>query len=72
MNANKKRSNLISFKLSEETLDKLEAIRKDEDSLSLVAKRLVEEMVGVTKPKTTLEDKVDEVLDLLRGKRQAA
>lgn len=64
----KKRSNLISFKLSEDILDRLEAIQKDEESLSLVAKRIVEESIEGAKPKTTLEEKMDEVLDLLRGK----
>lgn len=70
----KKRSNLISFKLPEDLLDKLEAIQKDKESLSLVAKRIVEESIEGAKPKTTvedriegIEDKIDNILALLQA-----
>lgn len=64
----KKRSNLISFKLSEDELDFLESQKRTEDeSLSLVAKRIIEESTGKALPKTTIEEKVDAVLDLLRS-----
>ncbi|KOP28271.1 hypothetical protein AMR41_00030 [Hapalosiphon sp. MRB220] len=68
----KKRSNLISFKASEELLDKLEELRRGDESLSLVVKRIAEESVGMATPKTTVEDKVDQILDLLRGKTRAS
>jgi hypothetical protein len=63
----KKRSNLISFKVSEEFLDKLEALQVGDESLSLIVKRISEEHLGIAKPRTTVEEKVDQVLDLLRS-----
>jgi hypothetical protein len=70
----KKRSNLISFKVSEEFLDKLEALQVGDESLSLTVKRISEEHLGIAKPRTTVEErvdtvnsKVDQVLDLLRS-----
>ncbi len=59
----KKRSNLISFKVSEAVQDQLERLRgEDEESLSLVAKRLLEEAVGEAEPQSSVDAKLDKIL----------
>ncbi|NMG20699.1 hypothetical protein [Brasilonema bromeliae] len=69
---------LVSFKVTDEIALKLESLQGDEKSISLVAKRIVEESLENASRKIPVEEKleaveekldskIDEVLDLLRS-----
>ena len=61
------RHNLISFKVSEEVLNQLEDVQRTGESLSLTAKRLLEEAVGQAEPPSTVESKLADILLLLES-----
>lgn len=54
---------LISFKIPDDVASKLESLKSDEDSISLVAKRIVLEALGIASRRTTLEEKIDLILE---------
>jgi ribosomal protein S27AE len=59
------RMQLMSFKVSDEIAAQLESIKGDEDSISLVAKRILLETIGTANRKTPVEEKIDLILQKL-------
>ncbi len=56
---------LISFKISDELAERLEALQGDEKSLSLVAKRILEESLDNASRKQPVDEKLDQILEIV-------
>lgn len=60
------RMQLVSFKISDDIAEKLKELKGDEVSISLVAKRLLLDHIEGAQRKTTLDEKLDLILEEIK------
>lgn len=60
---------LVSFKISDDVAEKLRNIQGSEESISLVAKRLLLDFIEGAERKTPIEEKLDLIIEILQSQQ---